>query len=221
MIKRYIPVFLILAALFLIWFFRENIFIGLDNFKNPSQSLNELRLENQGLRLEIEELRNKLNLNQKPYLTAQVYSRYPFNDNQSLIIDVGSRAGVQVGWPVLVSEKYLLGKVVKVKALSSEVRTIFSPDWRSAVRIGKSSTEAVLVGGRQPKLEFIPPDAEINLNDEVFSASSDLPLNLFIGKISEIISPPAASLKQAKLKTDYDIRQIRKVLIVTDYEGFD
>jgi len=208
-------------GLFLIWFYRGKIFIGLDNFKNLSQSLGELRLENQGLRLEIAELKNKLNLQSQLYLTARVYSRYPFNDNQSLIIDAGSQAGVQAGWPVLTAENYLLGKVIKVKADTSEVRTIFSSDWRSAVRIGQAGIEALLAGGRQPKLELIPVGTRINLDDEVFSVSPDLPMNLFIGKVSEINSQPAASLQEVKLKTDYDLNQIRQVLIITDYEGFD
>ena len=71
-------IFILLSALLGIYFYQRNIFIGLDKLKNPNQSLTELHLENQGLRQEIKELTNKLNLNSQPYLTAQVYSRYPF-----------------------------------------------------------------------------------------------------------------------------------------------
>lgn len=222
MLKKYLILIVILAALVLVWFYRDRIFMGLDKFKNPEQALIELQLKNQGLEQEVAELRNKLELSShQPLLAAQVFSRYPFNDNQSLIINLGSRAGVQVGWPVLVSGNYLLGKVASVKAHTSEIKTIFSADWRSAVRIGPSGIEALLVGGRQPTLELIPAGVQINLNDEVVSASPDLPLNLFIGRVAEINSPPAASLQQAKLKIDYNPNQIRKVFIVTDYEGFD
>lgn len=219
--QKFILFFTLLVALFLVWFYQRNIFIGLDKFKNPNQVLVELRLENQGLKQEIKELKNKLNFQSQPYFIAQIYSRYPFNNNQSLIIDAGSQAGVKVGWSVLAAENYLLGKIIKVRTNASEVRTIFSSDWRSAVKIGQAGVEAVLVGGRPPKLEFIPADAKISLDDEVFSASPDLPLNLFIGKVSEVISQPTTSLQQAKLKTDYDPNQLKKVFIITDYEGFD
>ncbi|MEK7574475.1 MAG: rod shape-determining protein MreC [Patescibacteria group bacterium] len=219
--KKYILSFILLAVLFGVYFYQKNIFISLDKFKNYNSALTELRLENQGLRQNIQELTNKLNLNSQPYLTAQVYSRYPFNNNQSLIIDAGFKAGVKVGWPVLTAEHYLLGKIIKVKADTSEVETVFSPNWRSTVKIGPLGAEALLVGGRQPRLEFISTNAKIDLDNDVLSVSPDLPLNLFVGKVSEVISQPAASLWQAKLKTDYDPNQLRKVFIITDYEGFD
>lgn len=222
MLKKYIILIVILAALVLVWIYQDWIFAGLDKIKNPNQELKELQLKNQGLEQEVAELRNKLELSShQPLLAAQVFSRYPFNDNQSLIIDLGSRAGVKAGWPVLVAENHLLGKVVGVKTDTSEIKTIFSADWRSAIRISPSGIEALLVGGRQPILELIPADAKINLDDEVVSASPDLPLNLFIGRVGEINYSPAASLQQAKLKIDYNPNQIRKVFIITDHEGSD
>lgn len=219
--KKYILIFLLLAALLGIYFYQRNIFIGLDKLKNPNQSLTELHLENKGLRQKIDELTSKLNLDNQPYLVAQVYSRYPFNDNQSLIIDAGLKTGVKIGWPVLAAEHYLLGKIIKTKTNTSEIETIFSPNWRSAVKIGPSGIEALLVGGRQPRLEFIPANAKVNPDDDVLSVSPDLPLNLLVGKISELISQPAASLWQAKLKTDYDPNRLKKIFIITDYEGAD
>lgn len=221
MAKIYIIFFLLLAILFLIFFCQRNIFSGLDKIRLSNQALTDLRLENQGLRQEVDHLKTKLGLESQPYLTALVYARYPFDDNQSLIIDAGSKDGVEVGWPVLAAENYLLGKIVKVKADVSEARTIFSPDWKNEVRIGQGNIEAVLVGGRQPTLELIPADAEINPGDEVTSVSPDFPLGLFVGKVSEIITRPATSLKQAKLIIDYDPNKLEKVFIVSGYEGIN
>ncbi|MDP3052811.1 MAG: rod shape-determining protein MreC [bacterium] len=221
MTKKYIIFFLLLAVLFLFFFYQKNIFFGLDKINLSSQILTDLRLENQGLRQEVNDLKNKLNLKSQPYLTAQVYLRYPFDDNQTLIVDVGSKDGVKVGWPVLTVENYFLGKIINVKADVSEVRTIFSPDWKSEVKIGEMRVEAVLVGGRQPILQLIPADSKINLGDAVTSASPDLPLGLFVGKVSEITPRPAASLQQAKLITDYDPNKLGKVLIISGYEGIN
>ena len=217
MFKKYLISILILAALFLIWFYRGPIFIGLDKIKNPNQEIKELQLKNQGLEQEVAALRNKLELNShQPLLTAQVFSRYPYNDNQNLIIDLGSKDGVKVGQPVLAAENYLLGKVVSVKTKTSEIKTIFSPDWRSAVYIGPQKIDALLAGGRQPTLELIPADAKINLTAEVVNASPNFPLNLFIGRVAEINSSPTASLQQAKLKIGYNPNQIRKVFIIIE-----
>ncbi|MFA4872299.1 MAG: rod shape-determining protein MreC [Patescibacteria group bacterium] len=221
MTKKYILIFILLAVLVFVYSYQRNIFTGLDKFRLSNQALTELRLKNQGLEQEIKDLKNKLNLASQPYLSARVYSRYPFNNNQTLIINVGSKDGVKVGWPVLAAEHYLLGKIVEVKTTTSEVLTIFSPDWKSGVKIGQAGIEAVLVGGRPPKLDLIPADAKIKLDDEVLSVSPNLPLNLLVGKISEINSQPTVSLQQAKIRTDYDPNQLDKVFIVTDYEGFD
>lgn len=221
MTKKFIIFFLLLAILFFIFFFQKNIFFGLDKIRLSNQALTDLRLENQGLRQEVEDLKNKLNFKSQPYLTAQVYSRYPFDDNQTLIIDVGSKDGVKVGWPVLAAENYLLGKIIKVKADVSEVRTIFSPDWKNEVKIGQGNIEAVLVGGRQPILDLIPADAKINPGDEIISASPDLPFGLFVGKVSEIIPQSATSLQRVKLITDYDPNKLVRVFIISDYEGIN
>jgi len=219
MLKKYLLFLIIFLTLVGIWIYREQIFAELDKLKNPNQDLKELQLENQGLEQEIAVLKNKLNFNSSSTgLTAQVFSRYPYNDNQSLVVDLGAKNGVKISQPVLLAENYLLGKVINVKADTSEIQTIFSPSWRSSVYIGPQKIEALLVGGRQPILQMIPAEAKINLGDEVVNASPDFPLNLFIGQITEINSQPNATLQQAKLIIDYNPNQLRKVFIITDYE---
>ena len=70
-------------------------------------------------------------------------------------------------------------------------------------------------GWRTPaKIEFIPANAKINPGDDVLSVSPDLPLNLLVGKVSDAISQPTASLWQAKLKTDYDPNQLKRFLLL-------
>jgi len=221
MTKKNILFFLLLAILFLIFFYQRNIFFGLDKIRLSNFALTELRLENQGLRQEIGALEDKLGFESQPYLTARIYSRYPFNDNQSLVVDVGSRDGVKIGWPVLAAENYLLGKIINVKTDISEVRTIFSPDWKSEVKIGEKNVKALLVGGRQPVLRFITADAEINIGDKVISVSPDLPLYLFIGEVSEIIPQSGASLRQVELRIGYDPNKLERAFIVSGYEGIN
>lgn len=220
-LKKLTVLFLLLAVLTAFWFWRKTLFAVLDRFRNPEQSLTELRLENEGLRRELAGLQNRLQIPVSSFVRAAVFSRYPFNNEQNIVISIGSRAGAKIGLPVLAGENYLLGRIVRVKADASEVQTIFSPEWRSAVRIGKNGPEAILSGGRPPVLDFIPADAEIRTNEEIFSASPDLPPNLFIGRVVQTISQPQNSFRQAKIKTDYDFNQIREILLNLDYEGFN
>jgi len=226
MFKKILLLLVFLFGLFFLYRYQKNIFSSFDNFKNPGADLTQLRLENEGLRQEVADLQDKISSSSQPYLSAEVYSRYPFSDNQILVLDSGSKNGLKVGMPVLAAENHLLGEIISVKSGTSEVRTIFSPDWKSSVRIGpkglpadKADVEAVFAGGSSPLLQLIPADAQINVGDSVFSASPDLPLDLFIGQISKIIPQSASSLQQAQIQVDYDPEQLRKVFIISDYES--
>jgi len=120
------------------------------------------------------------------FRSVQVFSRYPLNDQQFLIINAGSDDGVAAGMPVFASEHVLIGKVARVRRTQSEVETVLNPGWRSAVALGSLRTEAVLRGGSPPRLEFVPADAVLEDGDQVVSISSEFPLNAFLGTVSDI-----------------------------------
>jgi cell shape-determining protein MreC len=117
------------------------------------------------------------------YLTARVYSRYPVGGGGRLIVNVGSEDGVREGMPVLLSEGTLLGRVAAVQRTESEVETIWSPAWKSAVTAG--GVKMLLQGGAPPRLELVPKNAALKGGERVLNVSPEFPMGLFLGTVGE------------------------------------
>ncbi len=201
-------------------FFRNNLWDFFNDLKNStnSQIIQELRLENEKLKLELEDLKKTtIPVRQSQYLSAQIYSHYPFNDRNLLMVNAGSENGVKEGMPVLAKEGILIGKVKSVKRTQSEILTVFDSGWRSSVGIGDSRTKAVLKGGLTPKLELIAKDEAVLQGDNIFNLSPDFPLNLKIGNIKDLESSPDNLWRSAGLEIIYKIDEIAEVFIVLDF----
>lgn len=222
-----------LLVLVLLIFFRSNLFHALlrgrilvNGLFDPSLSyvnFQEIRLENQSLKQELENIKSKLTergkitANDLNYLEANVYSRYPFNDRQLLIIDRGSNDNLKVGMPVFAEKNILIGQISGVRGRQAEVQTIFDPAWRSSVAIGKSKIRALLKGGYYPKINLIPQDAILSAGDEIFNLSPDFPLKAFIGILKDVREDPGGVWQSANVSVDYKIENLDKVLVVTNF----
>lgn len=210
----------ILFSIVILIFFRNNLWSFLTNLKNPadSQIIQNLKLENEKLKIELENLkRGDSNILRFQYLPAQIYSRYPFNDRNLIVINVGSADDLREGLPVLAREGILLGRVSSVKRTQSEIQTIFDSNWRSSVGIGNTRIKAVLKGGFTPKLELIAKDEEILQGDDIFNLSPDFPLNLKIGNIKNLESTTDNLWRSANLEIPYKIDELNEVLLVLDF----
>ena len=210
----------ILFSIVILIFFRNNLWSFLTNLKNPadSQIIQNLKLENEKLKIELENLkRGDSNILRFQYLPAQIYSRYPFNDRNLIVINAGSANGLREGLPVLAREGILLGRVSSVKRTQSEIQTIFDSNWRSSVGIGNTRIKAVLKGGFTPKLELIAKDEEILQGDDIFNLSPDFPLNLKIGNIKNLESTTDNLWRSANLEIPYKIDELNEVLLVLDF----
>jgi len=185
---------------------------------SKQHTIQELTLENESLKQQLisfSVVREKKE--QYQYKIARVYSQYPFNDATSIIIDIGLDDGIKVGMPVMVKEGILLGKVKNVRRTQSEVETIFSPEWRTSVNVGKKMTKAVLHGGPTPNIDLIPIDENTSFGDEVTNSVSDFPMGALLGTLSEINKNANDVWKKSSLKTPYKIEFIDTVLIIVDF----
>ncbi|MDI6734128.1 MAG: rod shape-determining protein MreC [Patescibacteria group bacterium] len=219
----------ILLTIILVFIFSHN-FIGslLKNLKGVaagfwgrcinSERLQVLQVENNRLKSEIALLGQKKNsVNSLRYKEALVYSRYPFNDRTKLIIDLGLNQDMKEGMAVALAPGVLLGKIIKVKNNQSEVMTLFDPEWRSSVNIGSSRIKALLKGGKEPRLEFIPQDVQLSGDEEVFNVSPEFPMNFSLGNLSGLSNVPYEIWRTADLKINYNPEIIEKVLVVLDF----
>lgn len=191
-------------------------FIG--SLFSKQHTIQDLSLENESLKQQLASLtvvREKKE--QYHYKIARVYSEYPFNDAASIIIDIGLDEGMRVGMPVMVKEGILLGKIKNVKKTQSEVETIFSPEWKISVNIGKEMVKAVLNGGPTPRIDLIPIDEDVSFGDKVTNGVSDFPMGAFLGTVSEINKNANDAWKKSALKVPYKIEFLNTVLVIVDF----
>ncbi|MEY8445819.1 rod shape-determining protein MreC [Enterococcus ratti] len=119
-----------------------------ERLKEKIDSYNELALKNKNSQKEIEALKKELNLNQTlsnyKKVTANVITRSPDTWQDMLIVDKGTREGIEVNMAVM-AQKGLIGRVVEVNAASSKIELLTSSNESSnhfPVRISSSSGEA-------------------------------------------------------------------------------
>src|SRR6185436_7095763 len=143
--------------------------------------LSELELENQSLAGQLAELKNLPSIikeNNKTYIYARVYSTYPFNNADKLLINAGSDQGVVVGSVVLAKPGIFLGEVVTVAKNTSEVRTLYDPGFEMPVKIGQGGIDSLLLGGHEVKLTLISKKKSAQSGQSVFSAAKQYPYGL-------------------------------------------
>ncbi len=123
----------------------------------------------------------------------------------------GIAAGASVVLPGDAVNPVLVGRVRDVSGSSATVETISSPEWKSAVRIGTSSVDALLVGGLNPTLTLIPRGAPLAEGDAVVSVDAAFPYGLVVGTVTDVRDAADGVLREATLSTPYTLSGLRAV----------
>ncbi|PIT93141.1 MAG: hypothetical protein COU06_01490 [Candidatus Harrisonbacteria bacterium CG10_big_fil_rev_8_21_14_0_10_38_8] len=207
--KRYINSEIVQALqaprFFLNGFSRQNDLIN---------SIKNLEKENLSLRLEVLRLEDKVNDEHQGYIFTNVFSKYPYNDNDRLVIDAGLNDGVVTGMTVNFQPGVFLGEVVSALENRAEVRTIFDPGWELPVRIGEDGVDALLIGGHQPRLTLISKSKEIKVDDRVYVADKEFVYGLTIGFIDRVLIDDKEVFYSAKIRIPYQRSEIKEVFIL-------
>ncbi|MGC8776175.1 MAG: rod shape-determining protein MreC [Minisyncoccia bacterium] len=218
----FILIFLILILIFLnptfFWNFKKYLITNDSKFGflNQEESLilktklNELNLLSQFL--------PKVN----SVIPAFVYSKYPFNLKNEILINARGKNDFLNKAVVLLnnqnnqnSENFILiGKIKEVYENFSLVQTIFDSNFKLAVKVGESFSNALLVGGPNPKLTLISRDAKVKAGDVIISADSNWPYGLVIGNVSKIKEIENSLFNEAEIILPYDLNQINAVAII-------
>lgn len=180
---------------------------------------NLLVLENENLRakiLELQDIKEQLPERNGGDIQAMVYTSYPFNLKDELLINVGRNQGVKAGRAVVVSGRVLIGKVEKVFERTSLIRTLFDSRWRSSVRIGEQGVEALLEGGSRPKLTLISKEAVIGMGSLAYSTDPEFTYGLPLGEVMRVGLSRNKLFQEADLVLGYDLGQVRTVLVINE-----
>ena len=175
-----------------------------------------LAAQNEKLKAELAELQNiksQLPQRHEKGIQAIVYSRYPFNFHNELLVNAGTDHGVTKGNAVTF-DGMLIGKVSEVFSETSLVQTIFDEKLQFAARIGSTGIQALFKGGGLPTLSLISPTAAVKSGDIVYSAAENFPLGLPIAEIKDIKTSSDMVFQEAILAIPYDIGRVSTVLVI-------
>jgi cell shape-determining protein MreC len=145
-------------------------------------------------------------------IRAMVYSRYPLNFKNEILINVGSNGGVVVGAAALF-QGILIGQVQKVFLNYAIVQTLFDDGVKMPIRIGSGGADGLLQGGSEPIIGSISNTAPIADGDVVYSAEAGLPYGLPIGTVATTSTSPDSLFQQATISFSYDLNSIQTVFI--------
>jgi rod shape-determining protein MreC len=145
-------------------------------------------------------------------IPAMVYSQYPFGFKNELLVNAGAREGVATG-SAATYRGVFIGVTTQVFADSAVVQTIFDPNFKMAVRIGESGTDALIVGGALPIANSIAKGGPIAPGDIVYTAAPGIPYGSPVAVISATSTSADNLFENATLKFAYDINQIQSIMI--------
>ena len=159
--------------------------------------LNLLKRDNKRLReiLNLQELKNS------ETISAAVISRKTGSWWRQVILNKGSKDGVEIGSAVI-GPGGLLGRVSSTSFFTSTVTLLTSPESKVGVWLDRIQINGLLIGSGDdyPNLILYSKDADIKVGDFVSSspASTLLPANIPIG-IVESVDPLLKTKKTAKI----------------------
>ena len=148
----------------------EELRKSIEKYKALELNLEYLTNENQNLKkvLNAENISNVSNI-----ILAKVLVDRNSPFLKSIIVNKGSKEGVQKGMPVT-KDNNLVGRVVETNYLSSRVLLLNDLNSRIPVTLDADNSQAILSGGTtKPKLEYLPEGYEFSDDVNVFASGKD------------------------------------------------
>jgi rod shape-determining protein MreC len=171
--------------------------------------------ENETLKAElaqVQTLQAELPTSSSNDIRAMVYSRYPFNFKNELLVNAGTDQGVASGSAVFF-QGMLVGQVQTVWRDTALVQTIFDNNFKMPVRIGAKGYDGLLQGSLYPVVGSIAKTSVVSPGDIVYAAGPGFPYGLPIGEVSATSTSADSLFGQASLNFTYDINSVQTVFI--------
>lgn len=176
---------------------------------------NGLMAENLLLKAQLAELQvaqSQLPIAPTGTIRAMVYSRYPMNFRNEILVNAGADEGVAAGKAVFFGNIFI-GKIEKVFKDSALVQTVFDSDFKMPVRVGSAGYDALLTGGADPTAGSIMKTAPVKSGDVIMSADPAFPYGAPVGMVRDVDISANNLFEEATIDFAYDINSIQTVAI--------
>ena len=219
---------------------------GISDFNRSYKQGNELLLENNQLKEEIEELKEQLIDYDKAlaqnefyenylgikddnpdysFISASLISRDTEDLYKSFTLDKGSMSGIGLYNPVITNEG-LVGYITKVGLTTSTVTTILSPDLKLGALDNRTHDAGVVSGSGDVydkglcRFSNLSTSCLITVGDYVISSGEGIfPSGLLIGRITNVKNDEYNTSLYADVQPFADFDSIRNVMIINDFDG--
>ncbi|MEK7540927.1 MAG: rod shape-determining protein MreC [Patescibacteria group bacterium] len=144
-----------------------------------------------------------------------------------ILIDRGLEDGISENMPVINAQKVLFGKIFKVYKNFSKVMLISNRNSVLDAKIQKDDTLSPPIygairgeGNLTSVFDLVPLDYEIKNNDILITSSLEgaFPRGLLIGKVTEVNRDDLKPFQTAKIELFFNLKQIDKLFIISDYK---
>mgnify|MGYP004618464863 FL=1 len=183
------------------------------------QSLRELEI----IKSENNTLKEYVNLKEKynefQTVPAYVINKDISNYNDTIIINVGSKDGVEVNMPVI-SEKGLVGHIISVTESTAKVETII--DTASTISCVITTSRDMLIArgtlssSSTLKATYIPTNATILEGDKIETSGLGgiYPKGIHIGTIKQVVNTKNITDRYAIIETAVNFEKLETVLVI-------
>ena len=197
--------------------------------QNTTKENEELRRENDALKLQIAQLQGKaaeadrlaalLNFRQShtdvPMLGARVIGGGAGTDSQTIELDRGERDGIRKDMGVITPDG-VIGKVVETYRNTSQVLLLTDKESGVGAMLADSRIQSPVGGLGEPLLsmKYVPNDDDVKVGDRVITSGMDriFPRDLPVGTIAEI--KPGNPFKQIRIKPAANLERLEEVLVL-------
>lgn len=162
----------------------------------------------------------------REYVTADVIGEGQYGIIRSIIINKGTRDGIDIGMPV-VTDLGLVGRIWRVTASSSQVQLITDRNSFVSGRLNTSRAEGTIQGRGleigSMRLQFLPLDVVINPGELVYTSGlgGNFPPNIPIGQIISVTNIESELSQEAQISSLINFTTLEQVLVVTNFEPSD
>jgi rod shape-determining protein MreC len=170
--------------------------------RNARAQSRDLKTEVDKLRLENQLLRNNLDSAQRAselagfqrktlskMLGARVIGSTPGANSRSVLIDRGAASGVRRGMAVVVPDG-IVGRVLAVFPLASQVLSVTDPGFAAGVESQKNHVHGVLkgVGNSVARVDYVATGQKVEVGEMFFTSGEDriFPKGLPVGKVTSV-----------------------------------
>jgi rod shape-determining protein MreC len=160
------------------------------------------------------------------FVTAEVIGLDSQSSVRSILINQGTRSGVEVGMPVI-TQLGMVGRIIDVSANAASVQLITDQNSAISGRLENSRAEGSVVGrglvNGTMEMEHIQVDTEITEGELVVTSGlgGNLPADLVIGQVTSYRDFEFELSQSAQLRSLIDFNTLEFVLVITNFEAAD